>query len=241
MADDNERYVRYVVRTRFLSAAWVDPSKLRLTYEGAYSLTPAAAAGHMVTIIERELRRPLRACRVLECFAGHGGDTIPLMHFGEPRSIVCFETNPVHRGNLRHNLRLYFPEAHVRRRITVSEDGDAVTYVRGLSATSNTGGLRHPEYDVVYMDPPWGGHAYKETERIADIELRDRDGEAVALTEFVAWCFGLCRLLVLKLPINFDAGAFACYRGVVVEDVRSAHIRYVLIPGARNGATRTFV
>ena len=240
MGDDNERYVRYVVRTRFLSAAWVDPSKLRLTYEGAYSLTPAAASGHMVAIIERELRRPLRTCRVLECFAGHGGDTIPLMHFGEPRSIVCFEANQVHRGNLRHNLRLYFPDALVRRRITVSEDGDVVAYVRGLLPAAHNA-VHDVVYDVVYMDPPWGGHSYKETERIADIELHDRAGSAVALTEFVAWCFGMCRLLVLKLPINFDAGAFACYRGVVVEDVRSAHIRYVLIPGARTGAARSFV
>jgi len=227
MGDDNERYVRYVVRTRFLSAPWVDPSKLRLTYEGAYSLTPAAAAGHMVEIIERELRCPLRTCRVLECFAGHGGDTIPLMHFGDPRSIVCFESNPVHRGNLRHNLRLYFPDALVRRRIAISENGDAVSYVRGLLPAPAS------VYDVIYMDPPWGGHSYKETERIADIELQDGAGAGVALTQFVAWCFGMCRLLVLKLPINFDAGAFACYRGVVVEDVRSAHIRYVLVPGGR--------
>lgn len=226
-ADVNrERYVRFVIRTRFMHAPWVDSGKLRLTYEGAYSLTPSCATEHMIQLIERETRRQLRACRVLECFAGHGGDTIPLVHVGEPRSIMCFEQNPEHRGNLRHNLRMYFPDPLVRRRITVAEDGDVLSYLRWLRDREERG-----TYDLMYLDPPWGGHGYKTTERIGDIILYDKHGEPVQLSDLVSWCFSLCETVVLKLPINFDPDAFKCYRGAVIDDYRPAHIRYVLLQG----------
>lgn len=229
MGDERERYVRFVIRTRFMPADWVDSSRLRLTYEGAYSLTPAAAAAHMVAIVERELRRPLRTCRVLECFAGHGGDTIPIIHYGEPRAVLCLEANPEHRANLRHNLRLYFPDACQRRRITVSDDGDAIAFVRWLRDESRS--ARALPHDVIYMDPPWGGTSYRAEQKISDIRLRDRAGQPVQLTEFVRLCRDLCSLVAIKLPVNFDAARV--WPDAVVEDFLPAHIRYVLVPGVR--------
>jgi 16S rRNA G966 N2-methylase RsmD len=240
---ERDRYIRFVLRTRFLKIPQVDSSRLRLTYEGAYSLTPAGASMHMVRLVERTLRRPLRVCRVLECFAGHGGDTIPIVHYGDPQAIVCLEANADHRNNLRHNLRTYFPDAQRLRRVIVPPDACAVKFARALgkkqsavqpSSTPCTASIAQcstPQlmYDVVYMDPPWGGHHPVSS---TSIRVRDREGRAVMdLLDLALAYRKLCCMVVLKLPMSFDTSVFAIFgaKNITVDDYAPAHLRYVLI------------
>lgn len=54
--------------------------------------------------------------------------------------------------------------------------------------------------DIIFMDPPWGGKSYKDTEKII-IKIND-----ISLTTICQNIIdnNLCSLLILKLPLNYD-------------------------------------
>ena len=58
--------------------------------------------------------------------------------------------------------------------------------------------------DVIYLDPPWGGLDYKNSEKLAfklgDMKLEDLCDDIMKNK--------LCKLLILKLPYNYDLDTF---------------------------------
>lgn len=60
--------------------------------------------------------------------------------------------------------------------------------------------------DLVYMDPPWGGPGYK---RVDDLPLYDDKGErTVPLGPVVNSALAVAPVVILKVPHNFNYGAF---------------------------------
>lgn len=60
--------------------------------------------------------------------------------------------------------------------------------------------------DLVYLDPPWGGPDYGETD---DLPLADEAGRPAPLPAFVGRVLEAAPRVVLKVPHNFRHGAFA--------------------------------
>jgi 16S rRNA G966 N2-methylase RsmD len=56
--------------------------------------------------------------------------------------------------------------------------------------------------DVIFIDPPWGGRDYKR-ERELDLYLSD-----IELSEVCNSLAGMSRIIVLKVPINFNSEGF---------------------------------
>lgn len=72
--------------------------------------------------------------------------------------------------------------------------------------------------DVIFLDPPWGGKQYKEQEH-THISLQNGK---VRLEEFCKKIIDMhiCKLLVLKLPINFDINCLRSFSKMKIYDLK---------------------
>ncbi len=128
-----------------------------------------------------ELARRLPGAHVLDAFAGWGGSAIAFARAG--RRVTTADVDPDRLASARHNARVYGVEPAIE---FVCDD------VRSV--------LERRRFDVVYLDPPWGGLPALERERfrLADYALPGADllGRALAAAPVV----------VLTTPPHFELG-----------------------------------
>uniref|UniRef100_K3WXR2 Trimethylguanosine synthase n=1 Tax=Globisporangium ultimum (strain ATCC 200006 / CBS 805.95 / DAOM BR144) TaxID=431595 RepID=K3WXR2_GLOUD len=75
--------------------------------------------------------------------------------------------------------------------------------------------------DVVFIDPPWGGPEYKDLAKV-DLFLDD-----IPLYDVCRMLYGLAKVVVLKVPTNFDTEKFAQHvPGIVTvrKDLNKMHL-----------------
>lgn len=201
MAGVRKEYVCNVIRDRFLPVAGLCKRRLRLNVEGAYSLTPFNCSMAMLQrlsgVCRQWLNRPLSECSVVEGFAGQGGDTVVLLVCGRVRHLTAVEVSPEHMQNLVHNVAEYQKALYSLRRtdrhstVAYRQDDIVRLLVRGLLQAQ----------DVVYLDPPWGGPAYRQNPAIW---IPREDGGAVSLEDLALLAASITRVLVIKLPALYN-------------------------------------
>lgn len=64
--------------------------------------------------------------------------------------------------------------------------------------------MRRLKQDIIFMDPPWGGKSYKDSEKMTI------DIGSVSLSDICSIIIDekLCSMLLLKLPLNYDIDSF---------------------------------
>jgi 16S rRNA G966 N2-methylase RsmD len=123
-------------------------NRLRLSDVSVYSITKPAMAIKIVKTLQ-EIVAPLKIedLIITDAFANVGGSSLA---FAKSFSHVqCCEWEPLHCDMLRHNLHVY----DVDSRVTIV-CGDYLTHVSKL------------KQDIVFLDPPWGGPAYKDQREV---------------------------------------------------------------------------
>lgn len=176
------------------------------TEEATYSVTKPAKAVLTIDLLRPYVAtacgKPMEECVLTDGTACVGGDTVSFSrHF---QRVHAVEYNKEHARLLRHNVRVYR-----RTNVTVHE-GDYTVLAPTL------------KQDVVFLDPPWGGRRYK-----AARTVRLRLGN-VDLSEVVHRACRAARLVVLKVPLNFQIGSlFGQFSRRAHPPFRAAHVHHV--------------
>jgi len=169
-------------------------SLLRLDEEAAYSVTDMYTADKMTRDIMRyaQITSNSVICDATACI---GGNTASFARAF--KHVVAIERDVVRYEHLVHNMGVL--KAHNVKCVC----GDAleeVTWVHHSGAGYGTayGAL----YDVIFIDPPWGGPEYKQQNTLG-LEL-----SGVPLQEVCKRWAKYTKFFALKTPTNFDELSF---------------------------------
>ncbi|KAH9385289.1 trimethylguanosine synthase [Nematocida major] len=121
-----------------------------LDRESWYSITPVALANSITEAVLSKFQTPVR---VLDLFAGVGGNTISFLKY--ENSVDSVEIDYAKVRCLRHNVKM-----------CTSADKHTVHHM-DVFCPETLKKLR-PSYEVLMASPPWGGICYK---KCSDVEL----------------------------------------------------------------------
>lgn len=177
--------------------------EIRMDSEAAYSVTsmPLAEETTSVLLQATGLRNSARDLCITDCTACVGGNTINFTkHFGTVHSI---ELDPLKCEFLQHNVNLVCGgDAY---RVTV-HNKDALSLVSTLTQ------------DILFLDPPWGGHGYSEHASV-DLFLSGK-----SLSEVCESFKGMARFIAIKVPFNFNRQGFLQGCSTVWSELHTARI-----------------
>ena len=130
---------------------------------------------------------------ILDGMAGVGGDTSCFLEFFTNGHVVANEINRARYRMLSHNIDLLIGQMkRTSARITLT-NADILSYLKDGSE-----GLR--QFDIIYLDPPWGGLLYKVKPHritVSGIDLTEISQRVIAQ-------FPHLRCLVVKIPTSMD-------------------------------------
>lgn len=159
----------------------VDLTKIKITTEGVYSVSDNIGSSKLVSLIERYFKS--KDLIITDTTGNNGSDTIALgLNFTHVNSI---EIDPTNFIALQHNVKKVYNLNNVDL-----YNGNSIEILKKLNQ------------DVIYVDPPWGGSDYKNSEHI---ELY-MDGKSMGeiFNEFRS----NTKLFVFKLPKNYNFTKF---------------------------------
>ena len=112
---------------------------------------------------------------IVDATSGMGGDS---MYFCKYFSYVyCIDVLPESIQYIEHNLNNY------DNKFIINHDCNEI--------------LKIIKYDIVYLDPPWGGYKYKYNKYLT-LKLNDID-----ICNIIEQLYFKCNIVALKCPINF--------------------------------------
>lgn len=181
----------------------VDYTKLKITKEGEYSVTRRRDAERILGVMKAVLK-DVRNKTITDATGCVGGDTI---HFGYTfQKVDSIELNPQNFEALRNNVSVYG-----LKNVSLHQ-GDATT-------------LFNWKTDVLYVDPPWGGPAYRDSK---NLDLFMSDKRVDSWLEEVLLRKNRPNYIILKLPQNFNFSRFNFLSNV--DFIKPYRIRsYVLV------------
>ena len=158
----------------------INKNNLQITDEGIFSVTGKFASLKLVKYIEKIMKT--NDIKITDCTANNGSDTISFaLHFTFVNAIELNETN---FSVLKNNVEVY------KLTNTNLILGDSLENIPNLTQ------------DVLYFDPPWGGKEYKKEDSLR-LYLGDNEISDI-YNKFKMYC----KLLIFKLPINYDFAYF---------------------------------
>jgi 16S rRNA G966 N2-methylase RsmD len=172
--------------------------KLQIDEVGMYSISTPKKADIISRIILDCLQRRIPADKIVitDAMAGVGGNVISFAkHFGHVNAVEIEQNRFKYMIN---NVGIF--KCHNISALNLD-------YINVLNKLKQ---------DVIFMDPPWGGKQYKEQEHVNIMIGTHQLNEVIQTITQSA----LCRLLVLKLPTNYDIDQFKDYRKVKVYDLK---------------------
>jgi 16S rRNA G966 N2-methylase RsmD len=152
--------------------------KILLDDVGKYSITLPDKTKIITNLISKYLNS--KDLIITDAMACIGGDTLSFAK--EFKSVNAIELDKTRFEYLKHNMSLFNCT-----NITFFNDD----YLKLINTIKQ---------DVIYIDPPWGGPDYK-TKKNIKIKVGDKKLEEIC-DEIIEK--KLCKLLVLKLPYNYD-------------------------------------
>ena len=172
-------------------------AQLMLDEEAAYSVTDQYTADKMT----RDIIRYAGGSTICDATACIGGNTASFSRAF--RRVVAIERDEQRYSYLVHNMNV------LRASNVTCVCGDAleeVTWVHSVNvpgtSTTRCRGLDSPLYDVIFIDPPWGGPAYRTLE-VLGLQL-----SGVPLHEVCRRWAKYTNYFAIKTPTNFDEKEF---------------------------------
>ena len=153
--------------------------KIKGDIEGMFSLSYKEDADLLSTIIKNKFGD----IKILDGTSGIGGNTISFgLHFS---NLISIEINKERFKFLQKNIEIFNINAKLY-------DDDMLNHL-------------NDDYDLIFIDPPWGGPNYKLEKSISlslgNIKLND-------LTKIIR---DKNKIIVYKLPFNYNLNEFSLY------------------------------
>lgn len=164
----------------------IDLNKIQYDNEGLYSITHYKEANYISKIIKYNFTNNLNL-RILDGTGGLGGNTIS---FGKYfNKVTSIEIDKIRYEMLKNNILLYnLPN------INIIND-DSIKYI-----------LKNKDaYDIYFFDPPWGGPSYKYKDKVT---LKISNYKLSYIPKLINL---KNKLLIYKLPLNYDLHEFYMY------------------------------
>jgi 16S rRNA G966 N2-methylase RsmD len=160
--------------------------KILIDEVGKYSISKPGKAKLIANLIYQNMYT--NNLTITEGMSSVGGDTLALSK--KFKKVNAVELDTTRFEYLQHNMKLF--------------NRTNITYYN----KSYLDIFKQLKQDVVYLDPPWGGPEYKNLEKVkiqvSNTKLEDLCEEIIKNK--------LCKLLVLKLPYNYDITEFKKYK-----------------------------
>jgi 16S rRNA G966 N2-methylase RsmD len=152
--------------------------KILIDDVGKYSISKPYAVEKITNIIKKNIN-PTNLT-ITDGFACIGGDTLGFSQIF--KNVNSNELDEKRFDYLKHNMDIF------KRSNITFYNRDYFELVKEL------------KQDVIYLDPPWGGIDYKNVEKMKIVigEKKLEDLCRIIINE------KLCKLLILKLPFNYD-------------------------------------
>ena len=154
---------------------YIDPINFKVSKEGEYSITFPVEANIISNLIAKVFTTNIT---ILDGTANNGGNTISFSRFFN--NIISIELDKNNYEYLQHNISLY----NIKNVQLIN--GDTLKYYTEL------------KYDILFLDPPWGGTDYKR-QSVLDLKL----GNLYVRDMIVIMKRMGKKGIVFKLPKNF--------------------------------------
>jgi len=164
--------------------------KIKIDIESLSYASPLHDSINIKNIIINHVRIPEDDVNIIDAMASIGCNTIIFAkHF---KSVTAIEIDPKRYDSLFNNISIY--ELHNVKMIY----GSCINIIPKLS-----------NYDVIFIDPPWGGKDYKLKSNMK-IKIDNLELENLIKSFFE---YQDLRIVVVKLPTNYDISYFySCLR-----------------------------
>jgi 2-polyprenyl-3-methyl-5-hydroxy-6-metoxy-1,4-benzoquinol methylase/16S rRNA G966 N2-methylase RsmD len=175
------------------------PTDMETTAVGVYSITPEKEAETITKIILKYFQ-PGSELVITDGTAGNGGNTISFSkHF---KSVNAIEISFHEADILRKNLINF----GIIKKVKIYIDN----YLKIWNKFKQ---------NVIFLDPPWGGKAYKKN-KVTKLYMYDK-GLKIEVSKFIRtlWANKSADMIVLKAPYNFDED------GIYSMTLRDRYIR----------------
>ncbi len=171
---------------------------LNYDIEGLYSITHPKDADLISTTIIEIIGT--NKCHIIDMTAACGGNMISFCKYFI--DVTGVELNKIRFNMLKANMKKY-----------------KYTNYRLICGDSTKENLDH--YDVIYIDPQWGGPNYKYNDNI-ELYLSN-----IKLYDFVSNIKN--KLIVLKVPYNYNTDYYENYliKKIIINNIQVLFIKYI--------------
>lgn len=154
----------------------IDYNKILITTVGRYSISDKKGSSKLVKLIERFFKT--KDLVITDATGNNGSDTIALaLKFKKVNSI---ELDEINYKALTNNINVYNLK-------------NVNTYLNNSLIK-----LSDLQQDVIYIDPPWGGSDYKNSDRLK-LYMNNKE-----ISEIYNKFKNKARLFIFKIPFNYD-------------------------------------
>jgi 16S rRNA G966 N2-methylase RsmD len=164
----------------------INLNKLQYDNEGLYSITHYKDANYISEIIINNFNNN-KNLKIIDGTGGLGGNTISFAKYFN--NVTSIELDQTRCNMLKNNIKLYN-----LNNVNIIND-DSIQFIMKYNK----------EYDIYFFDPPWGGPSYKDKQKI---RLKMSNYKLSELPKIIDLNN---KLLIFKLPLNYDLDEFSNY------------------------------
>lgn len=175
----NDRIKRLIFPKNIGKKKNIDYNKILMTDVGQYSVTGYRESDRISDIISSYFKKDRNSIVITDGTSGIGGNTLSFCKYF--KHVNAVEYSPVHCKVLMNNLIKVYEIENVT-----------------IMCNDYTKIFAKLEQDVVFLDPPWGGSAYKTVPRIY-LYLGKHD-----VVDILNKLKNKTKLVLLKVPYNYD-------------------------------------
>lgn len=159
--------------------------EIKIDEVGKYSISKPYITKQIIDIIKKFMNT--REIIITDAMACVGGDTLSFAN--NFKKVNAIELDSKRFEFLKHNMKLF------NKKNINFYNSDFLEVIKKLNQ------------DVIYLDPPWGGPDYKNQQSVSFSVSNKKLSEII--DEIIKE--QLCKLIVLKLPFNYDLNEFNKY------------------------------
>lgn len=167
-----------------------DNKRLKITNVGKYSITkPIHTLWIKNILIDFFKKKNINTLtlNIIDCTACIGGDSISFSKYF--KNVLAIEKNNTHFDILQNNI-----DALNIENIKLIKN-DFIDHINKIKSNK--------KYDVLFIDPPWGGQGYRSLKSI-NLQVTDNNNNQILIKDIINNYYDSYNYIILKSPKNVN-------------------------------------